>query len=161
MPTNPNEEREDSKGNRAKIRTALLRFVKKQLRKPTKQELVELTGFSAKTVKRHLRRLTLGTGQPNPYQVLTHDVVLAIHARAVGYEHPAVKILAVSQGKGEPSEIEKVPYTEHYPPDAASAKLWMQLVEGFSEKTEQQHSGAVGFTFNLIAPAPAPDDAGH
>jgi len=89
-----------------------------------------------------------------------------MYERATGYAHRAVKIMSVSDGGGMGSHIEQTPYTEHYPPDAASAKLWMQLVEGFNEKKETRHSGEVGLalTFNYVAP-PAPDtpavDAGH
>lgn len=135
-------ERQDSQANRAKIRKALLRFVKKELRKPSVQELVELTGLSDKTVKAHLKRIKLGTGGPNPYQALTHDVMMAIHARAVGYSHETVKIMTTTT-TGVGSSIEQVPYTKQYAPDAGAAKLWMQLVEGFSEKTQHEHSGEV------------------
>ena len=85
----------------------------------------------------------MGDGKPNPYQVLTPDVMLALHARAVGYSHEAVKIMAVSQGSGLGSSVETHDYTEHYPPDTAAAKLWVQLVEGFSEKTQHEHSGEI------------------
>ncbi|MBO2009181.1 ArsR family transcriptional regulator [Hymenobacter negativus] len=143
MPSNPNKERADSQGNRGKIRKQVLRFIKKELRTPTVQELVDLTGLSDKTVSAHLERLKLGDGSPNPYQALTHDVMMKLYQRATGYSHPAVKIMAVSQGKGEASIVETHDYTEHYPPDTAAAKLWMQLVMGFSEKTQHEHSGEV------------------
>lgn len=143
MPSNPTKEREDSKGNRGKIRKQVLRFIRQELRTPTVQELVELTGLTDKTVSRHLENIKLGDGSANPYQVLTHDVMMKLYARATGYSHPAVKIMAVSQGKGEASEVERHDYTERYPPDTAAAKLWMQLVHGFSEKTQHEHSGEV------------------
>ncbi|AWM31350.1 hypothetical protein [Hymenobacter nivis] len=154
-------EREDSQANRAKIRKALLAFIKKYTRVPTVQELAAATGFSDKTIKQHRRRIQLGDGLPNDYQQLTPDVLLALHARAVGYSHPAKKIF-----NDKLAGIVKADYTEHYPPDAAAAKLWVQLIEGFSEKKETKHSGEVGLalTFNYVAPA-APDtlaaDAGH
>jgi len=135
--------REDALRNEAQVRKAMVAFIKKYRRPPTVQELVAATGLSDKTVKQHRQRVKLGDGSPNVFQQLTGDVLLALHARAVGYSHPAVKILAVSQGKGEPSIVETHDYTERYPPDAASAKLWMQLVEGFSEKTQHEHSGEV------------------
>lgn len=50
----------------------------------------------------------------------------ALFERATGYEHPAVKIVAVSGGQGCGSHIEKVEYTEHYPPDTEAAKFWLK-----------------------------------
>ena len=151
-------EREDSQANRAKIRKAMLGFIKKELRPPSVQELVALTGISAKTVKLHRKRISLGTGTDNDYQQLTGDVLLALHARAVGYKHPAEKIHFDKHGN-----VSRADYTEHYPPDAAAAKLWMQLVEGFSEKQETKLSGEVGLrlTFNYVAPVPPAPHAGN
>lgn len=142
MPTNPSEERADSTRNRAKIRKVILRFIRKELRKPSVQELVEATGLSDKTVKKHLGRIKLGSG-PNPYQVLTHDVMMALHARATGYSHPAEKIITVAGPKGCGSSVERHDYIEHYPPDPQSAKLWLQVVEGLTEKQEVNHTGEV------------------
>lgn len=156
----PTPKREDALRNGAEVRKAMVAFIKKHHRPPTVQELVQATGLSDKTVKAHRKRVKLGDGSANVYQQLTPDVLLALHARAVGYKHRAVKIMSVSQGPYTAPEVQRHEYTEHYPPDAAAAKLWMQLVEGFSEKTEQKNSGEVKFTFNLIAPAPEPD-AGH
>ncbi|MDO7877369.1 hypothetical protein Q5H93_21690 [Hymenobacter sp. ASUV-10] len=143
MPSNPNTERQDSKRNRKVIRKHMLAFIKDELRAPTVQELVELTGFSDKTISKHLERITLGDGSANPFQALTSDVLLKLYERATGYSHPAVKILAVSQGKGEPSVVERHEYTEHYPPDPTAVKLWMALVEGITDKAEVKHSGEI------------------
>ncbi len=140
-PTTP--KREDALRNEAQVRKAMGAFIRKHKRPPTVQELVQATGLSDKTVKQHRQRIKLGDGSPNVFQQLTGDVLMALHARAVGYSHPAVKILAVSQGKGEPSVVETHDYTEYYPPDAASAKLWLQVVEGWGEKTQHEHSGEV------------------
>jgi hypothetical protein len=142
------DERQDSKRNRATIRKAMLRFIKAELRKPTVQELVDATGFSDKTIKAHLKRITLGGGSANPFQVLTPDVVLKVYERAVGYSHKAEKIMSVSQGAGLGSAVERHEYTEHYPPDPTAAKLWMQIVEGLTDKSEVKHSG------EIKAPAP-------
>jgi DNA-binding transcriptional ArsR family regulator len=161
MPTNAAQERQDSQRNKSKIRTEIYRFIKRELRKPTVQELVEATGLSDKTVKAHLRRLKLGNGSPNPFQVLTPTVILKLYERAVGYQHQAEKILTVAGPKGEGSSVERHEYTEHYPPDVAAAKLWVQLVEGFKEKTETEHTGSVGFNFTYQAPAPPEPDGEH
>ncbi len=155
--------REDALRNAAEVRKAMVAFIKKHLRPPTVQELAKATGLSDKTVKAHRKRVKLGDGSENVYQQLTGDVLLALHARAVGYKHRAVKLIAVSGGAGMGSEVERHEYTEHYPPDAAAAKLWVQLVEGFSEKTEKNHTGEVGLTlnFNYVAPPTPTPDAGH
>ncbi|AHJ98942.1 winged helix-turn-helix domain-containing protein [Hymenobacter swuensis] len=153
MPSNPNEERQDSQRNRAKIQKEILRIVKRELRKPTVQELVEATGLSDKTVKAHLKHVKLGDGKPNPFQVLTPNVILSLYKKAVGYSQPAVKILTVSNGAGAGSSVEEVDYTEIFGPDVAAAKLWMQLVEGFTEKSETEHKVPPGgFTFNYVVP---------
>ena len=153
MPPNSKNQREDSQQNGALVQKVMLAFIKKHQRPPTILELVAGTGLSDKTVKLHRKRVKLGDGKDNVYQQLTNDVIMALHARAVGYSHPAVKIF-----NDKIAGIVEADYTEHYPPDAAAAKLWMQVVEGFSEKSEQKHSGEVGvkMTFNYVAPA-APD----
>ena len=139
----PKPKRDDVRRNGEAVRTAMLAFIKKEKRPPSTRELAEATGLSTKTVKAYRKRIKMGDGSKNVYQQLTNNVLMALYERATGYEHDAVKILALSQGKGEPSIVEEVPYTEHYPPDTAAAKLWMQLVEGFSEKTQHEHSGEV------------------
>jgi hypothetical protein len=153
MPTNPTEERQDRQRNEANIRKAIARIIRKELRKPTVQELVAATGLADTTVKRHLKRIKLGDGKTNVFQSLTPHVVLKLYERAVGYSHPAEKIMTVSLGAGMGSKVEREEYTEHYPPDTAAAKLWFQLVEGYREKTETEVSTPGGFTFNYVAPA--------
>ena len=135
-------ERQDSKANRGRIRKALLAFIKQELRHPTAAELTERTGLSEKTVRQHLKRIRLGDGKKNAYQALTPDVMLKLYERATGYKHKAVKILTTS-AVGVGSSVEQVPYTEHYAPDTAAIKLWMQLVEGYRETQELQHSGEI------------------
>ncbi|GGF22326.1 winged helix-turn-helix transcriptional regulator [Hymenobacter cavernae] len=152
MPTNPDIEREDSQRNRAEIQKEIYAFIAKELRRPTVQELCEATGLSPKTVKAHLKRIKLGDGSPNPFQALTPNVILKLYERAVGFSHEAVKILTVSMGEGMGSQVQEVPYTEHYPPDTAAAKLFVQLVEGYKEKTESELKVPQGITFNYIAP---------
>jgi DNA-binding transcriptional ArsR family regulator len=152
MPSNPLEERQDSQRNRAKIQKEVARIIRKEMRKPTVQELVEATGLSDKTVKAHLKRVKLGDGAANVFQQLTPHVVLKLYERAVGYSHPAVKFLTVSGGAGAGSSVEEKEYTEYYPPDTAAAKLWFQLVEGYREKTETEVKAPGGFTFNYVVP---------
>lgn len=47
-------------------------------------------------------------------------VEVALFKRATGYSHPAVKIVVVDH------QVVEVPYTEHYPPDAASMIFWLK-----------------------------------
>lgn len=44
----------------------------------------------------------------------------SLYQRAKGYSHPAVKIMVVG------GVVEKVAYTEHYPPDATSMIYWLK-----------------------------------
>ena len=154
MPTNPDIERQDSQRNRAKIQKEIARIIRREMRKPTVQELVEATGLSDKTVKAHLKRVKLGDGtQANVFQALTPNVILKLYERAVGYSHPAVKIF-----NDKYAGIVQADYTEHYPPDTAAAKLFVQLVEGFKEKTETEVKAPGSFTFNYVVPSnPEPD----
>jgi hypothetical protein len=160
MPSNPLEERQDSQRNRAKIQKEVARIIRKEMRKPTVQELVAATGLSDKTVKAHLKRVKFGNGKANVFQALTPDVIFKLYERAVGYSHDDIKVMTTSI-TGVGSQIEEVPIVKHYAPDPTAAKLFVQLVEGFSEKTETKHSGSVGFTFNYQAPQPQSPDAGN
>jgi len=161
MPSNPNEERQDSQRNRAKIQKEIARIIRKEMRKPTVQELVEATGLSDKTVKNHLKRVKLGDGKANVFQALTPHVILKLYERATGYSHQAVKFMTVSLGSGCGSKVEEMEYTEHYPPDPTAAKLFVQLVEGFTEKSETEHKLPGNFSFTYQAPAPPEPDAGN
>lgn len=158
MPSNPHEERQDSQRNRAKIQKEIARIIRKEMRKPTVQELVAATGLSDKTVKAHLKRVKLGDGKANVFQALTPNVILKLYERAVGYSHKAEKIISVSQGAGLGSAVERHEYTEHFAPDVPAAKLFMQLVEGYREKTETSVELPTGFNFTYQAPAPPEPD---
>jgi hypothetical protein len=48
------------------------------------------------------------------------NVAAALYHRAIGYEHPAVKIL---QYDGKPIEVE---YIEHYAPDTQACFIWLK-----------------------------------
>jgi hypothetical protein len=53
-------------------------------------------------------------------------VAKSLFHRARGYSHKAEKIIAVNQGPGEGSVVERHEYVEHYPPDTAAAALWLR-----------------------------------
>jgi len=48
------------------------------------------------------------------------NVAQALYHRALGYSHPAVRIVVVG------GKVVKVSYTEHYPPDASSMIFWLK-----------------------------------
>jgi hypothetical protein len=157
MPSTSSEERQDSQRNRADIRQAIAKIIRKKMRMPTVQELVAATGLSDKTVARHLERVKLGNGEPNVFQALSSEVLLKLYERAVGYSHDDIKIMTTSI-TGVGSQIEEVPFTKHYAPDVAAAKLFFQLVEGYREKTETKVDMPTGFHFTYQAPAPPEPD---
>ena len=82
------------------------------------------------------------------------NVAAALYHRALGYSHPAVKILAVAVGGNNGSVVEKVPYTEHYPPDTTAAIFWLKNRQPakWRDKHEMEHS-AEGSLASLIAEA--------
>ena len=79
------------------------------------------------------------------------DAVIAdsLYHRAKGYSHPAVKILSVA------SEVQEVPYTEHYPPDTVAAIFWLKNRQPakWRDKQEVQHTGPGGGALKLITTA--------
>jgi hypothetical protein len=48
------------------------------------------------------------------------NVAEKLHARAMGYSHPAVKI---KKSAGRPLTVA---YTEHYPPDTQACPFWLR-----------------------------------
>lgn len=151
------EPREDVKRNRAEIRKVMLRYIKNEHRAATVQEICEETGLSEKTVKAHRKHIKLGDGKTNMYQHLTHDVMLAIFKKSIGYTYESEKLLTVSSGAGLGSSVERHDITLFVQPDMGAAKLWLQMVEGLSEKQETKHSGSIAtgaaaFTFNYVVP---------
>lgn len=73
-------------------------------------------------------------------------VAKSLFERALGYSHPAVKIIAVANGNNQGSTIEEVPYTEHYPPDTTAAIFWLKNRQKaqWRDRQEVEHSGKVG-----------------
>lgn len=54
------------------------------------------------------------------------NVAKSLYRRALGYSHPAVKIIAVAVGNNQGAVIEQVPYVERYPPDTVAAIFWLK-----------------------------------
>lgn len=86
----------------------------------------------------------------------TDRVERALFERATGYEHQTEKILTVGQGGGV-SEVERVPFIEHYPPDTAAIKLWLtnRRQVAWRERTEVEHSGTLSLA-QIVAGTPKP-----
>jgi hypothetical protein len=66
-------------------------------------------------------------------------VVHALYRRALGYEHPAVKIAA----DPKTGDHIAVPYIEHYPPDTTACIFWLKNRQkrDWRDKQEVEHSG--------------------
>lgn len=73
-------------------------------------------------------------------------VAQSLYRRAVGYAHPAVKILTVADGSNLGSHVEQVPYTERYAPDTAAAIFWLKnrRPDLWRDKQDVEHAGEVG-----------------
>lgn len=54
------------------------------------------------------------------------NVAKSLYRRALGYSHPAVKIITVPRGNNQGSDVEEVPYTERYAPDTTAAIFWLK-----------------------------------
>lgn len=66
------------------------------------------------------------------------NVVDSLYHRALGYSHPAVKIM---QYEGVPIEVD---YTEHYPPDTAAAIFWLKNRQPKKWRDKPDESGNTG-----------------
>lgn len=80
--------------------------------------------------------------QPDFFESLKNGKALAdanvaesLYHRALGYSHPAVKIMTAG------GAIEQVPYTEHYPPDTAAAIFWLKNRQPRKWRDKQEESG--------------------
>lgn len=49
------------------------------------------------------------------------EVARKLYHRAIGYSHKAEKVFPSTKDRG----IERIHYTEHYPPDVGAAKAWL------------------------------------
>lgn len=59
-------------------------------------------------------------------EIADDRVERSLYNRAVGYDYDAVKIITVAQGQNMGSEVVKVPYVEHVPPDVKAAIRWLE-----------------------------------
>jgi len=61
-----------------------------------------------------------------------------LYERALGYTHPAVKIMNTENG------IEKIEYREHYPPEVAACIFWLKNRQPGKWRDRVEHTGADG-----------------
>lgn len=85
-----------------------------------------------------LRALTRGKQEADA------NVAHSLYRRALGYSHRAVKILTVSKGANQGSEVEQVPYIERYPPDSTAAIFWLKNRRSDVWRDRHEVTGANG-----------------
>lgn len=103
----------------------------------TLYEIAELLGVCRQTLN-HWRAIypEFATALRVTSDKATDRVEASLHERAVGYSHPDVHI---SNFQGD---VTVTPIVKHYPPDYASASLWLRNKRGheWREKQEVEHS---------------------
>jgi hypothetical protein len=87
----------------------------------TSAEIADACGIPLRTFNNWISRYDdFGAAIRESKAIADELVVASLFSRAMGYSHPAVKILSTKEG------IEVVPYTEHYPPDPTSMIFWLK-----------------------------------
>jgi hypothetical protein len=73
------------------------------------------------------------------------NVAKSLYRRALGYSHPAVKIVTVARGNNMGSDVEQVPYVERYPPDTTAGIFWLKnrRPDKWRDKRDVEHTGTV------------------
>jgi hypothetical protein len=68
----------------------------------------------------------------------------SLYHRGIGYSHETVKIVTVAIGNGM-SEIVKVPFIEHYPPDVAAMRYYLNNKSAgeYKDRAETEQVGAI------------------
>lgn len=107
----------------------------------TDVELAEFFGVSEQTLnawkKAHpefLESITRGK------MAADAEVADRLHQRALGYSHPAVKIMTVA------GKVVREEYIQHYPPDTTAVIFWLKnrRPDRWRDRIEQTHSGPDG-----------------
>lgn len=90
-------------------------------------------------------------------------VAQSLFRRALGYSHPAVKILTVSNGNNQGSSVEEVPYIERYPPDTVACIFWLKNRQRDKwrdkQPDEEQGQDATAIAAAIVAAQKAMDKA--
>lgn len=86
------------------------------------------------------------------------EVASKLYHRAVGYTHPAVKIVADAKTGAQ----HVVPYTEHYPPETAAGIFWLKNRQRakWRDKVEQEVTGPNGGPQEVLVAQGDPSDFG-
>lgn len=81
-------------------------------------------------------------------------VAKSLFRRALGYSHPAVKIITVPRGNNDGSDVEQIPYTERYAPDTTAAIFWLKnrRPDVWRDRQAVEHSGEIKTTGIVILP---------
>lgn len=114
----------------------------------TNGELARFFGVSERTVERWgAEHEEFRRARAQARAEADKHVEARLYRRAMGYSHPAVKIL---QHEGQPVVV---PYTEHYPPDTQAITWWLKNRQPgkWKDKSEVEHSGAIDFAGALDA----------
>ncbi len=91
-----------------------------------KTEIAEALGIDRATLDRWIdKHPELAAAYAIGRDEASDHVERALFERATGYSHPSEKIVVVSGGQGMGSSVERVDITEHYPPDPAALKMWL------------------------------------
>lgn len=79
------------------------------------------------------------------------NVAASLYHRATGYSHEAVRIFPKGGGKGKKKDKPLlVPYTEHYPPDTAAAKHWLNNRQPAYWRERIEHAGEITIPVRFI-----------
>ena len=107
----------------------------------TRKEIARICGISTFTLSKHSDQfLELSEALRGGDSEAVALVEAALFKRAMGYSHPAVKIMSVPQGDGMGSAIEKVEYTEHYPPDTPAIEFFLSNRDPEHWKRRVEHA---------------------
>ena len=82
--------------------------------------------------------------EPPAKEVADERVGRALYHRAIGYSHPAVKIVTVALGNNAGSKVVREEYTEHYPPDTAAICFWLKNRQPDRWRDIQRSDAAMG-----------------
>jgi hypothetical protein len=128
-------EEKHGKGGRSKYQDGMLAQIYKfSLLGLTNDEIAAFIGISGETFQIWMRdRPGVEDALLAGREIADAQVVAAMHHRATGYSHPAVKIFFDKEN----GEIVRVPYTERYPPDTAAAARWLAARQGKRWKETQ------------------------
>jgi hypothetical protein len=149
------ESRSDKERNRELVQETMVKYYADHGKFPTSKVLQEFTGLHFNTVCKHMKNIKFEP-MKNPLRLMTPDVLAAIYRRAVGFEEDATHFSSYE------GMVTETPYIKKIAPDVSAQKLWLQVMEGWKEKSEQdvKHSGSVGFALNYVVPE-NPDEANH